>query len=67
MRDDGGYVACRLNKHRRCTGPALRHQRWHPYGAEGGWLNGGLTGLAVRHGQTDDATDRLTRPAAAEK
>jgi hypothetical protein len=33
---------------------------WH----KGGRLTGGLTGLVVRHGPTDEATHRLTLPAA---
>src|SRR5690606_6006667 len=39
IRDDGWYVVCRLKKHRRFNGPAVRPHRRHPYWAEGGWLS----------------------------
>jgi putative transposase len=64
IRDYGWYFICRLKKNRRFNGHALRHHRRHPYGAEGGWLNGGLTGLVVRYGKRYYATNRLTLPAA---
>jgi DDE family transposase len=61
--DYGWYFVCRLKKHRRFNGQAVRHQRRHPDGAEIGWLSGGLTGLVVRHGKKYYATNRLTLSA----
>jgi hypothetical protein len=37
IRDDGWYVVCRLKKHRRCNGHAVRHHRRHPYWTAMGW------------------------------
>jgi hypothetical protein len=64
LRDDGWYVVCRLKTHRRCNGQPLRAYRRPPYGAETGWLTGGLNVLVVRDGAKDYATNRLTLPAA---
>ena len=64
IRDDGWYFVCRLQKNRRVNGPPLRTCRRHPYGAEAGWLSGGLKVLVVRDGAKYYATNRLTLPAA---
>jgi hypothetical protein len=64
MRDDGGDVGCRLTKHRRVHGPAVRVSRRQPYGADRTWRSGGRPGLGVSYGATDDATDRRRWPAA---
>jgi hypothetical protein len=53
IRDYGWYVVCRLKKHRRCNGQRLRAYRRHPYGADIGWLTGGLKVLVVRYGAKD--------------
>jgi Transposase DDE domain len=63
IRDDGWYCVCRLKKNRRFNGQALRVYRRHPYGAEPGWLTGGLKVLVVRDGAKYFATNRLTLPA----
>ena len=63
IRDDGWDVICRLKKNRRCNGQALRTYRRHPYGAERGWLTGGVKVLVVRYGAKYDATNRLTLAA----
>jgi hypothetical protein len=63
MRTDGGEFVCRLQKHRRCNGHAVRHQRRHPDWAESGWLTGGPKVLGVRYGKQDSATQRLTLTA----
>jgi len=55
---------CRVKKHRRFNGHAVRHHRRHPDWAESGWLSGGLKGLMVRHGKRHSATNRLTLSAA---
>jgi hypothetical protein len=52
MRDDGWEFICRLKKHRRCNGQALRAYRRHPYWTDSGWLPGGLQVLGVRDGAT---------------
>jgi Transposase DDE domain len=61
----GWYFVCRLKQNRRFKGHAVRHHRCHPYWAECGWLNGGLTVtvLVVRDGKKYDATNRLTLTA----
>jgi putative transposase len=64
IRDDGWDVVGRLTKNRRCNGHAVRHHRRHPYGAESGWLTGGLKVLVVRDGAKYSTTNRLTRTAA---
>ena len=64
IRDDGWYVVCRLKKHRRFNGPALRTYRRHPYWIERGWLTGGRKVLVVRYGAKYYATNRLTLTAA---
>jgi hypothetical protein len=64
IRDYGWDVVCRLKKHRRFDGQALRPHRRHPYGVEIGWLSGGLNGLVGRSGKKYDATNRLTLAAA---
>ncbi len=64
IRDYGWYFICRLKKNRRFHGHAVRHHRRHPYGAECGWLSGGLKVLVVRYGKKYDATHRLTLSAA---
>jgi hypothetical protein len=64
IRDSGWYCVGRLKKTRRFNGPPLRAYRRHPYGAERGWLTGGLQGLVVRDGAQDDATNRLPLAAA---
>ena len=58
------YFVCRLKKNRRFNGHAVRHHRRHPYGAESGWLTGGLKVLVVRYGAKYYATNRLTLSAA---
>ena len=63
IRDDGWSFGCRLKQNRRCNGRPLRAYRRPPYGADSGWLRGGLKGLVVRDGAKDDAPNRLTRPA----
>jgi putative transposase len=63
IRDYGWYFVCRLKKNRRFNGHAVRHHRQHPYGAEVGWLSGGLKVLVVRHGKKYYATNRLTLAA----
>jgi hypothetical protein len=65
LRDDGGYVVCRLQQNRRVNGPQVRAHRRYPYRAEIGWRSGGRKGLMVRHGQQYYATKRLTRLAAS--
>ena len=62
MRDYGWYFICRLKKNRRFNGHAVRQPRRYPYGAEVGWLSGGLKVLVVRHGNKYYATNRLTLP-----
>jgi hypothetical protein len=68
IRDYGWSFVCRLQKTRRCNGPALRHHRRHPYWAECGWLSGGLNVLVVRGGkkvlrhQSPDTVDRRGAP-----
>jgi hypothetical protein len=42
IRDYGWYFVCRLKKHRRLNGHAVRYDRHHPYWAESSWLRGGL-------------------------
>jgi hypothetical protein len=64
IRDDGWDFVCRVKKHRRFNGHAVRQHRRHPYGAESGWLSGGLTGRVVRYGKKYYATNRLTLSAA---
>jgi Transposase DDE domain len=56
IRDYGWDFVWRLKKNRRFNGHAVRHHRRHPYGAEGGWLSGGLKVLVVRHGKQYYAT-----------
>jgi Transposase DDE domain len=51
-------------KNRRFNGHAVCHHRWHPYGAECGWLTGGLKVLVGRYDAKDYATNRLTLAAA---
>jgi hypothetical protein len=63
-RDDGWYWVCRLKKNRRLTGHSLRAYRRHPYGAECGWLTGGLKVLVVSYGAKYYATNHLTLAAA---
>jgi hypothetical protein len=63
IRDDGWYVVCRLKKHRRFNGHAVRQHRRHPYWTEIGWLNGGLKVRLVRYGKKYYATNRLTLSA----
>jgi hypothetical protein len=63
IHDYGWYFVCRLTKHRRFHGHALRHPQRHPYWAEMGWWSGGRTGLVVRYGTKDYATNRLTLSA----
>lgn len=63
VRDDGGSVVCRLKQNRRFNGLPLRASRRHPYGAETGWLTGGLKVLVVRDGAKYCATKRLTLSA----
>jgi hypothetical protein len=65
VRDYGWSFGCRIKKNRRFNGKAVRHDRRHPYWAEIGWLNGGITVLVVRHGKQYYATNRLTRTAPA--
>jgi hypothetical protein len=55
---------CRVKKHRRGNGHAVRQPRRPPDGTESGWLRGGLTGRMVRDGKQYDATHRLTGSAA---
>jgi hypothetical protein len=62
--DYGWYIVCRLKKHRRFHGQQVRAHRRYPYGAEVGWLSGGLTALLARHGNKGYATNRLTLLAA---
>jgi hypothetical protein len=64
LRDSGWYFVCRLNKHRRFNGHAVRYHRRHPYWAECGRLSGGLKVLVVRYGKKYYATNRLTLSAA---
>jgi hypothetical protein len=64
IRDYGWYFVCRLKTNRRLHGRPLRAYRRPPYGAETGWLNGGLKVLVVRHGKQYYATNRLMLPAA---
>ena len=63
IRNAGWSVGCRRQKNRRFNGHAVRYHRRHPYGAECGWLTGGLKVLVVRYGTKDDATHRLTLTA----
>jgi putative transposase len=63
IRDYGWYFVCRLKKHRRFHGQALRAYRRHPYWTDSGWLTGGLKVLVVRDGAKYDATNRLTLSA----
>ena len=63
IRNSGWSVGCRRQKNRRFNGHAVRYHRRHPYGAECGWLTGGLKVLVVRYGTKDDATHRLTLTA----
>ena len=53
MRDDGWDFVCRLKKHRRFNGQALRTYRRHPSWSARGWLTGGLNVLVVRYGAKD--------------
>jgi hypothetical protein len=64
IRDYGWSCVCRLKKHRRFNGHAVRHDRRHPYWTASGGLNGGLKVLMVRHGKKYYATNRLTLLAA---
>jgi Transposase DDE domain len=63
IRDYGWDFVWRLKKNRRFNGHAVRHHRRHPYGAEGGWLSGGLKVLVVRHGKQYYATNHRTLAA----
>jgi hypothetical protein len=63
IRDYGWDFVCPLKKNRRCEGQPLRAYRRHAYGAERGWLSGGLNVLVVRYGATYYATNRLTLSA----
>jgi hypothetical protein len=63
LRDYGWYFVCRIKKNCHFNGKAVRHHRRHPYWAEIGWLNGGITVLVVRHGKQCYATNRLTLTA----
>jgi hypothetical protein len=65
MRDYGWSVIWRLKQHRRFNGQALRAYRRHPYWTASGWLTGGVQVVVGRDGAKDDATTRLTLPAAA--
>jgi len=53
IHDDRWYGVCRLKKHRRFKGHAVRHQRRPPSWAERGWLTGSLKGLVGRSGAKD--------------
>jgi hypothetical protein len=64
IRAYGWDFVCRLKKHRRFNGQAVRAYRRHPYGADRGRLSGGLEVWVVRYGATYDATNRLMLPAA---
>jgi hypothetical protein len=59
IRHDGWSVVCRLTKHRRCHGHAVRQHRRPPDWAESGWRTEGLNVLVVRYGKQDYATNRL--------
>jgi hypothetical protein len=43
MRDDGGSIVCRLKKHRRCNGQAVRASQPRPYRADNA-----VTGQVIR-------------------
>jgi putative transposase len=64
VRDYGWYFVCRVKKNRRFNGRAVRAYRRHPYGADRGWLSGGMQVLVVRYGAKYYATNRLMLPPA---
>ena len=59
IHDYGWYFVCRLQKNRRCNGPAVRSSLRHPYGAATGRLTGGLKVLFF---DTSDSSGQTPEP-----